>query len=447
MPAVIRVWIVCIGVAYAGLALAAPRVDPRVQYKKAAELDEQGDYQAALGVIEKGLAVAPKDLRLLGLKGALLLKLRDYPEALVAYQAYLDAGATGANRREAQKIVDILRTVKSTSLEVAVANGPAEIYLDSKTQGLFCSAAPACSKPVLPGEYKVIAERPGFQRWTGNVSVANGQSQKVSVTLVEKPSLLTVRAEPAGARITVDDAAHEAPAQVAAGKHRVEVSLAGHRKERREVEAREGKPVELVVALTPVVPVRIQPPGAQVLLDGQPAAIEQGELAMSPGEHAIVVRAQGFQERELKVPAERPEGYEVVVELARVVPPPPPPPPPPLFTGRRKLAVASAGVGVVALGAGVMLGLQAKGLDDDAYKLCPSPTVACPDAVEANDLNSRSRSRALTANIAFGVAGGAAIAAAVLWLTGAPESRTAERRVSVTPRLGGSAGLDLAVRF
>jgi len=250
-----------------------------------------------------------------------------------------------------------------------------------------------------------------------------------------------------GARITVDDAAHEAPAQVAAGKHRIEVSLAGHRKERRQIEAREGTPVEVAVTLTPVVPARIQPPTAQVLLDGQPAPIEQGELAIPPGEHAIVVRAPGFQERELKVPAERPEGYEVVVELARVVPPPPPPPPPKLFTGRRKLAVAAAGVGVVALGAGVVMGLQAKGLDDDAYKLCPSPAVACPDALEANDLNSRGRSRALTANIAFGVAGGAAIAAAVLWFTGAPESRSAERRVSVTPRLGGGAGLDLAVRF
>ena len=45
-------------------------------------------------------------------------------------------------------------------------------------------------------------------------------------------------------------------------------------------------------------------------------------------------------------------------------------------------------------------------------------------------------------NIAYGVAGGAAIAAAVLWLTGGPESR-----VAVAPHLGAVAGLDLAVRF
>jgi hypothetical protein len=50
----------------------------------------------------------------------------------------------------------------------------------------------------------------------------------------------------------------------------------------------------------------------------------------------------------------------------------------------------------------------------------------------------RGRSRALQANIAYA----AAIAAAVLWLTGAPESR-----VAVTPQLGTVAGLDLAVRF
>ncbi|MBC7978221.1 MAG: hypothetical protein H7138_24820, partial [Myxococcales bacterium] len=56
------------------------------------------------------------------------------------------------------------------------------------------------------------------------------------------------------------------------------------------------------------------------------------------------------------------------------------------------------------------------------------------------------RSRALQANIAYGVAAGAAIAAGVLWFTGGRES--AEPRVAVTPHVdGASAGLDLSMRF
>src|SRR5206468_2704026 len=106
------------------------------------------------------------------------------------------------------------------------------------------------------------------------------------------------------------------------------------------------------------------------------------------------------------------------------------------FTGRRKLALAAAGAGVVAAGAGIALGLRAGQLDDDAYALCPSPSSPCSEALEANDLNRRARSRALQANLAYGVAAGAAAAAAILWLTGAPESR-----VAVTPHLGAVAGL------
>ena len=38
---------------------------------------------------------------------------------------------------------------------------------------------------MLPGDYKVIAERPGFERWTGRVTVENGKTAKLGVTLAE----------------------------------------------------------------------------------------------------------------------------------------------------------------------------------------------------------------------------------------------------------------------
>src|SRR5690242_10961011 len=112
MRALIGTWIVCVGVLCTSIALAAPkagatpRTSAAAKYKQATQLDESGDYDKAIVTIDEGLAVAPKDLKLLGLKGTVLLKMRDYSRALAAYQAYLDAGATGANRREAQKIVN-----------------------------------------------------------------------------------------------------------------------------------------------------------------------------------------------------------------------------------------------------------------------------------------------------------------------------------------------------
>jgi hypothetical protein len=288
----------------------------------------------------------------------------------------------------------------------------------------------------LPGPYRVIVERPGFARWTGNVTLVKGQTAKLAVTLVEEPSLLTVRVAQPGARVTVDDAAYDAPAKVAAGKHRVVVSLAGHAEARLAATAREGKPVELDVALARLVAIRVEPPGAALLLDDRPVAIQDGSIAIPPGAHVLVARANGFVERRIEIPPEPAPDYQLALALAPV------PLAPGRFTARRKIALAVGGVGLLAASAGILFGVQSGQLDDDTYALCPSPSSPCSGAIEANDLNQRARSRALQANLAYGVAGGAAIAAAVLWFTGAPESR-----VAITPQLGAVAGLDVAVRF
>jgi hypothetical protein len=440
MRALICSWIVGVGIACTGVALAAPKVDARQKYKAAAILVDSGEAEKALGVIDEGLALAPKDLSLLKLKGTVLLTLRDYPGALAVYRAYLDASEPGANRRAAQKIIDDLDAVQSTFLDVTLANGPAALYLDSKTQGVFCTPAPSCHKAILPGPYRVIVERPGFARWTSNVTLVKGQTAKLAVTLVEEPSLLTVRVAQPGARVTVDDAAYDAPAKVAAGKHRVVVSLAGHAEARLDATAREGKPVELDVALARLVAIRVEPPGAALLLDDKPIAIQDGSIAIPPGAHALVARANGFVARRIEIPPEPAPDYQLAIALA------PAPLAPGRFTARRKIALAAGGVGLLAASAGILFGVQSGQLDDDTYALCPSTSSPCPGALEANDLNQRARSRAMQANIAYGVAGGAAIAAAVLWFTGAPESRVAITP-QLGPQLGAAAGLDVAVRF
>src|SRR5215468_7871087 len=94
---------ICAGVMCAVLAgtshvWAEPRVDVRAKYERASQLANSGAAEQALAVIDEGLADAPKDLPLLGLKGTVLLSLHDYVGALATYQAYLDAGARGANR-------------------------------------------------------------------------------------------------------------------------------------------------------------------------------------------------------------------------------------------------------------------------------------------------------------------------------------------------------------
>jgi hypothetical protein len=424
------------------VALAAPAGNPRDKHKLALRLDEDGDTEKALVVIDEGLAVAPRDLALLGFKGAVLLKLRDYSGAIAAYQAYIDAGATGANLRVAKKIIRDLSAVRSTFLEVAAASGPVMIFLDTKTQGVFCTAAPSCNRSVLPGDYKVIAERIGFERWTGRVTVEKDRTTKLDVALVEKPSQLTVRVTPPDAQVRVGDEDYRGPMTVSAGPHPVSARLAGHVDAHLEAVAHEGKPIDLAVTLTPLVPLRVEPAVATLQLDnGQPVVVQDGGIALPPGKHVVVGRAQDFHDRRIEVPAERPEGYKLEVVLERIVPPPPPPPPPP-FPTRRKLAIGAAGLSVVSLVVGGILWDDAGRHDGYANDYCAGATEPCRNAARASDERDKADLRRNGAYVGAGLGVGAAVAAAVLWVTGAPESR-----ITLAPRVGPVAGLDLAVRF
>ncbi len=108
------------------------------------------------------------------------------------------------------------------------------------------------------------------------------------------------------------------------------------------------------------------------------------------------------------------------------------------ITGRRKIALGVAALGVLSAAGGIVLGVQANGLRADAADLCP--TMSCDDAEAANALIARSDSRALFANVSFGVAAAAVITAGVLWFTGSPsEPAHASIVPSLTPSQTGVA--------
>jgi hypothetical protein len=119
---------------------------------------------------------------------------------------------------------------------------------------------------------------------------------------------------------------------------------------------------------------------------------------------------------------------------------------PGMFTTRRKIAVGLGGVGVAALATGIVLGIQAKGFQHDALELCPEPATPCDDGNRASALTDKGHSRAVLADVSFGVAAASLIGAGVLWFMGAPVD--SDRSVAVTPQVGaGTAALDLTVRF
>lgn len=105
------------------------------------------------------------------------------------------------------------------------------------------------------------------------------------------------------------------------------------------------------------------------------------------------------------------------------------------LTGRRKAAIVFGVVAVGAGAAGVVLGLQARELQDEAAAICPA--VMCVRADEANRTLDRARDRALYSNIGYGVGGAALVAGAILWVTGGATAR--EGRVAIIPTVRGAA--------
>jgi hypothetical protein len=198
-------------------------------------------------------------------------------------------------------------------------------------------------------------------------------------------------------------------------------------------------------------------------------------LPVDGGDYLIAGRAPGHEEWQTtaQVPI---EGAKVSVEVPKLkelskpasprrpppAPPPAPPPPAPppaeppvheparstgAFTTTRKIATGVASASVIGVVAGAVLGVTAKGKQNDAFKLCPDPKTQCPQAHQSNELIRSARSQALKANIAFGIGAAAAIGAGVLWLIGAPDVEE-PRRVSVVPSVvPGETGVVVMGRF
>lgn len=212
-----------------------------------------------------------------------------------------------------------------------------------------------------------------------------------------------------------------------------------------------------VPRLTVTVATTRQPAGFVVTRDGVPMRpLDFGRrLPVDPGTVVIAATAPGFEPfetevviardttaRTVDIPALTPRGG--AVEGPR--PPDADTPPPtggtdetsPPRSSREVIAIGVAAAGVVGLGAGVGLGLMAKGQYDDVP--CTqqgSPPTGCTPDEESRIGDARARGNLGTI---IGGVGVAAIAAGVVLYVTAPD----DRAVAVTPVVGGG---ELGVAF
>jgi hypothetical protein len=208
------------------------------------------------------------------------------------------------------------------------------------------------------------------------------------------------------------------------------------------------------------------PPGLVVSIDDAPATLEAA-VPVAAGEHAIVATApgkrlfsvsvrvqadgavitiplelvdlapagQGLERSGLPLSAPLPLAPETLSrdQAARTAPVGRP-----YWTTRRKLAVVTAGVGVIALSTGSYFGLQAFAKWSDAKSECG---VGCRYGDPAWSTRSEAQTSATVATVAFGLGAAALTAAAISWFTAPREPSRASNTqgVYVVP-LGGPAG-------
>ena len=89
-----------------------------------------------------------------------------------------------------------------------------------------------------------------------------------------------------------------------------------------------------------------------------------------------------------------------------------------MFTIKRKVAIGIGGGAMIAIAAGIVLGLESSSKQRQADVLCADPQLPCAQADAASALNHSAHRLAIGADVAFGAGAAFAIGAGVLWLTG-----------------------------
>jgi PEGA domain len=307
----LRVVLVLLGLAFVTAAPRPARAQQAAELKAiegdAVRAFEDGNYKLALEKIEEGLAKAPKDLKLLDLRGKVLMETRDFEGALAAYEAYLAAGPRGAPKRAAEKITRNLQVIRTTFIEVNVGEGSANVYLDNRSAGVFCAAAPSCKKGVLPGDYKVMVEREGYEPGSQNVTVEVNQTAQVKLALVPKAAELSIDSVPPGAQVSVDGtAAGTTPVKlpVPAGAHKIEATRPGFAPETIEVTTKPATPETATLTLHEQVKVTVSA-GAKLFLDGKPVELVNGMLTLPPGnaDHTLTAKQPGREDASVAIPS------------------------------------------------------------------------------------------------------------------------------------------------
>lgn len=180
--------------------------------------------------------------------------------------------------------------------------------------------------PLKPGNYTLTLKAEGFDDYTEHIEVFDGESKEFSATMQLISGFLSVvgNADADGAKIFVDDReVGSVPAhrlKIGVGKHSVRFEKDGYKSdlEEYETEIEENSETRMNITLRTYVQCMVNstPDLAEIEVDGKSVGFTPKKIALTEGEHTVIIKKEGFLDYK-EVVTVRPESgnYDINASL------------------------------------------------------------------------------------------------------------------------------------
>ena len=180
----------------------------------------------------------------------------------------------------------------------------AELSVDGEIIG----QTPLTTEVLETGSQVSIAAR-GYKTWERELTVKAGEAAvHPPVELIVADGTLDISTSPRGASVTINgEFRGTAPLSVPLSplsSHRVELYLEGYQKATRSVSVEPEQQSSLSLNLTPIIgriALSVDPPDAEVLVNGSVHGTGSQDLALTAREHKITVRKPGYEAQEYTI--------------------------------------------------------------------------------------------------------------------------------------------------
>ena len=216
---------------------------------------------------------------------------------------------TAKNYQDLQTLVEIEGCGVEQSVTLALAPGWSDVEIRSipRKAQVFVNGKPSGHTPMtlklFPGSHRLEIRAHLYKTWREQVMVKANQKQTLGpIRLKPADGRLLLGTNPPGANVTVGKAyIGRTPLEAFLQPdtpHEIKISKAGYEKAVREVIVSSGKKKEIRVALVPVkgsIHFKIEPPDAELVINGKPWGRVPEELLLVAVPHKVVIQRDGYR--------------------------------------------------------------------------------------------------------------------------------------------------------